>query len=299
MRHLSPKSPLRLNNVACAYCHRLFDANTPRESEHVIGRRFVPKGSLAAQWNLIVGACGKCNDEKSELENDVSAIIVRPDLAGRFPVDPRLVAEALRKESARSKRTGKAVRDSAEELTVSGQFMPGFTFSMNLVSGPQVDQKRVYRLAFFHVSAFFYWLTFDKARRRGGALPSTFGPIAAAAQPDWGNAHLVGFQELVSGWPYRIHAIGADGFFKVVIRRSPEQDPPLWAWALEWNKAFRVVGFFGDELASRAACERLPAIKKTLVERGVDPEKGPFETTMRTEIALDAAHDHLFDPPPE
>ena len=40
----------------------------------MIGRRFVPKGKLNNQWNLIVRVCIKCNNKKSDLEDDISAI---------------------------------------------------------------------------------------------------------------------------------------------------------------------------------------------------------------------------------
>lgn len=52
LHDLPPNKPIRLHNVVCPY----FGATLLRESmtkEHVVGRRFVPKGTLANQWNLI------------------------------------------------------------------------------------------------------------------------------------------------------------------------------------------------------------------------------------------------------
>lgn len=297
MQEFSPQSRICLDNAACAYCHKPFDASNRREEEHVIGRNFVPKGSLAAQWNLIVGSCRGCNDEKSKLENDLSAIIMRPDWLGRFEPDPRMLAEARRKETARSQRTGKAVRDSSEELTISGKVGKAVSFSANLVCGPQLDHERAYRLAFFHVAAFFYLITFDKGLRLGKPIPWTFAPIAVIARPDWGNEQLLGFQSTLARWHHRVHAIGADEYFKTVIRRAPENGQGLWAWAVEWNKNYRVIGFFGDGDAAQSAFEELPVLKKVLYERGINPVKGPYETWGRREVALANEDDHLFDSP--
>jgi hypothetical protein len=71
-----------LRNINCAYCGRLFDAELPATKEHVIGRRFVPRGCFAGQWNLILNACGRCNGDKAELEDDISAITMMPDAFG-------------------------------------------------------------------------------------------------------------------------------------------------------------------------------------------------------------------------
>src|SRR5689334_12269149 len=62
-----------LNNITCPYCGiDLVQQNAIKE--HVVGRRFVPKGKLAHSWNLILQACRQCNEKKSDLEDDISAI---------------------------------------------------------------------------------------------------------------------------------------------------------------------------------------------------------------------------------
>ena len=297
MHNLSPMSRVRLDNVACAYCHTSFGAETPSEDEHVIGRNFVPKGSLAAQWNLIVRSCRACNEEKCELENDLSAITMHPSRLDRSRQDHRLINEAQRKESAQSKRTRKAVGDSAEEFGFQGQLVPGVDITANLISGPQLDPERAYRLAFFHVAAFFYLVTFQRDTRCGKPIPRTFVPIAGVFRQDWGNAQMLGFQEMIANWAWRVHAIGAEGYFKIVIRRATKMNPPLWAWALEWNQTFRVTGFFGDSSAAKEALVRLPVLRKILLERGVDPKMGPFETWGREEVPIAEEDDRLFEPP--
>lgn len=93
--------PLRLNNTACVYCSTPFTTDVAATKEHVIGRNFVPRGTLAGEWNLIVNACRDCNEKKARLEDDISAITMQPDIAGRHAVDdPRLRNEATRKGKA-------------------------------------------------------------------------------------------------------------------------------------------------------------------------------------------------------
>ncbi|MFI4915114.1 MAG: HNH endonuclease [Phycisphaerales bacterium JB060] len=298
-QELPEGSRVRLDNAACAYCHKPFDAQFKPEQEHVIGRRFVPKGSLAGQWNVIVNSCRACNEAKSRLENDLSAIIMRPEPWGRDPPDTLRIEEARRKESSRSARTGKAVRDSSEEFRVSHQIMPGVQMSVNFVSGPQFEPHRANQLACFQISALFYWLTYNQEQRRGAGIPHGFWPINGALRPDWGNALLRGFQDQISDWPWRVHAIGADGYFKAIIRRHPDEAVPLWAWALEWNKSYRSAGYFGDLDAAQALCNALPPLKRRIIERGVDSQIGPFESSMREEVALPPEDDTLFDQPPD
>ena len=95
MKRYNPKSPIRLANVNCPYCGRDLTDKT-RTKEHVISKRFVPKGTFDGSWNLILNACRACNNAKSDLEDDISAITMQPDPFGRF-ADPKLQSEAERK----------------------------------------------------------------------------------------------------------------------------------------------------------------------------------------------------------
>src|SRR5438067_12808695 len=70
-----------LKNETCVYCGSELTAGNCTK-EHVIGRKFVPKGKLHEEWNLIVRACTSCNHTKSDLEDDISAISLPPDACG-------------------------------------------------------------------------------------------------------------------------------------------------------------------------------------------------------------------------
>ena len=55
LTELSVEKPILLDNITCVYCGNELTPQTVTK-EHVVGRRFVPKGSLNQQWNLIVCA---------------------------------------------------------------------------------------------------------------------------------------------------------------------------------------------------------------------------------------------------
>src|SRR5258707_376485 len=108
-----------LANMTCPYCGIRRSDDAPFEDEHVIGRRFVPKGALANSMNLIVQACRACNGEKSDLEDEISAVTLQPAIGDPHP-DPVLSSEAARKAGGSySRQTKKLVADSYENKTFS------------------------------------------------------------------------------------------------------------------------------------------------------------------------------------
>jgi len=73
-----------LDNVNCPYCGLSIDmpSRDSWDKDHVIGRRFVPRGTIENQWNIQVNAHKLCNNRKSNLEDDISAISIQPDGLG-------------------------------------------------------------------------------------------------------------------------------------------------------------------------------------------------------------------------
>lgn len=277
--------PLKLKNMTCVYCGVDFRAGVPRTKEHVIGKKFVPKVDFGNQWNLIVFACENCNNAKSELEGELAAISMQPDAFGRFvDEDERLPREAKRKgEGAVSSRTGKPVADSHEKLMINmtGPLMRGVTASFRLITPPQIDWCRAAQLAKLHFLAFFYLITYDRETRQGGRPSGQFAPLCVTFKQDWGNAMMRSFQKEIAEWPTQVHAAGADGFFKLVIRR--QEPAELWAWALEWNRNTRLIGLLGDEAPMRKVVAKLPLART--------------RDGYRKEEALSEDEDHLFDGP--
>lgn len=284
-----------LRNVTCAYCGCLFEGEISPTKEHVIGRRFVPKGSLKAQWNLVLNVCEDCNRQKAMLEDDISAITMMPDAWGRYAVDDdRLREEVARKAvNSRSRRTGKAVAESQEKLAIDGSF-GSLSFTVNFVGPAQVENARLFRLARFQFEAFVYFITYNAETRRGSFVSGVFCPLVAAQRLDWGAPHLRWFMDATCSWKARVHGIGADGFYKLMIRRN--SSAPVWSWATEWNHSYRVAGFAGEEAGIRSLLVTLPAQRMEIV-RQTETER----IRMRLETALPAEADDLFtvSPPAE
>ena len=290
VRDLPTNKPIRLRNSTCIYCSIPFDGSIRRTKEHVIGKCFVPSGAIGQQWNLLANACGRCNNMKSRLETDISAITMMPDPFGRLPVDDASLREEILRKSkgARSVRTGKSVIDSHEKIRIRGEVLPGLHAELELICGPQIDLDRAYALARCHVCAFYYYLTYDINLRRGLFWLGDFVPVSMVSRSDWGNARLQGFTRLIDNWPLGIRAIVASEYFRIVIRRSPATDD-VWAWAIEWNRNQRVFGFFGDRSLCSKFAAKLPTPGGVPLDTGSEPR-----WTAHQEKELDPKDDVLF-----
>ena len=230
MRSLKHNQPTRLRNTRCAYCNSEFVRPDEPQKEHVIGRLFVPRGALEQQWNLHVNSCHACNQKKSELENDISAISMLHTGADTVSPDETLAIEANRKSSTTSRRTGRPVAQSFETFQVGGRLGPAeITFS--LVGPPQVDEDRAFSLALYQIQAFHFFLTYDDEARSGYGWPGIFAPLGVDRRSDWGNIAMVAFSDLVSEWSLRLNAPTAKGYYRVLIKKHPVV--ALWSWALE------------------------------------------------------------------
>ncbi|UCI05144.1 HNH endonuclease [Mesorhizobium sp. B1-1-8] len=283
-----PERPTALNNRACVYCGTtLLAGNISRE--HVIGRRFVPKGKLHGQWNLILNACQRCNSRKADLEDDISAITLQPDAWGRYGHDDTGAMEEARRKAndARSRRTRKPVKDSSEGINIRGSLGPGINISFQFSSPPQIDDQRAFELARLQLMAFFYMQTYNHDIRRGGYWLHGYHPVMTAIRSDWGNALMKGFMRTVELWDCRFLAISADGFFKLITRKHPSAE--TWAWALEWNHNRRLIGFFGELEPAQMIFDSLPRLTAKTVYQA------PNESlSYRRDVALNEEEDTLF-----
>jgi len=284
MNLLPPDRAVRLDNRTCLYCGIEESEKSPFTVEHVVGRRFVPKGSLNKSWALIGNACAPCNKRKSDLEDDISAITLQPSL-GEGHDDPLLHAEAARKaKGSFSRRTKKIVGESHEEGSLEGKMMSSIDVKFGFVSPPQLVEARVHELAQMHLQGFFFLMSYDKAERRGGFLPGTVGFVANANRPDWGNPLLRGFAEKTASWPQQLDCICASGFFKIAMRRETE-DSPVWSFAVEWNAAHRIIGFFGDLDLAQGHVNALPELQW---------KRWDATSRYRLEIPIEPENDILF-----
>lgn len=258
--------------------------------EHVIGRNFVPAGATRGSWNLVLNACQSCNTKKSDLEDEISALTMQPDPTGAYPDDaPEFRIDAERKaQRSFSRQTGKPVAKSSVRHELKGSLGPGMTMSFSTVGPPQLDNARVHELARHHALAFFYLLTYDGNSRSGRWPPGVFMPVSTERKSDWGNPVQRDFARMTADWPFRMGLSTASGYFKALIRRNMPDD--VWSFALEWNRALRCVGFFGDEAAARELHAKLPELKLVEVHRDAKSV-----TRWRSESQLPDSEDTLFD----
>ncbi|MCB4358293.1 HNH endonuclease [Quatrionicoccus australiensis] len=276
-----------LDNVTCPYCGEDLTVSS-HNTEHVVGRLFVPKGKLNQSWNLILNSCVKCNTIKSSLEDDISSITMQPNNAGSFAIDDeKLKAEAQRKLKSISRRSKKEVRLSHEtiEFTAGSKF--DLHLSGNFIAPPQIDDHRVYELARFQLGGLFYFLTYNPESRKGGYWTGGFHPLHYTIRDDWGNELIVAFMHAVKTWELRLVAEIADGFFKVAIRRFAAGD--CWSWALEWNHNYRLVGFFGDRKYAEDMVRTFPPLNTRRIA-----ENHSDYVAIRKHKKLDKDQDILF-----
>lgn len=282
---------IRLRNAICPYCGcDLASDNTTKE--HVVGRRFVPKGKLNGHWNLIVNACGPCNNRKADLENDISAITLHPEHGEAHPdYDDAAKADAQRKAAnAISRRTKKPVKDSHENMKLDAPLSAGASVSFNMTSPPQIDEARAFELARLQLAGFFNWITYQEHEQRGYWWTGGYHPLMMVRRADYGNTIMVDFADAVLDWEPRVLGHTAEGYFSVCIRRHP--DAECWSWALEWNGSTRLVGFVGNKGAAQTVVDGL---RKLEMHHQDLPDGG--HVRFRTEVPLAPENDRLFDPP--
>ena len=259
LKDLPSDRVIRLLNLSCPYCGvELTKEITDRE--HVIARRFVPKGKLHASWNLIVNACKQCNGIKADLENDISAITMQPDALGRFGfADPAAEVVSVRKANKSiSRLTKKPVVDSYVQAKLKMPMGQHASLTLGFVAPPKLDDNRAFDLARLQLTAFFYWMTYQIEEKRGYWWPGAFHPITQMPRTDWGNPLALAFADAVVSWEPRVYGSTAEGFYKVAIRKHPEAD--CWSWAMEWNHNSRLIGFFGDSQESQNISKHFPKL---------------------------------------
>jgi hypothetical protein len=93
-------------------------------------------------------------------------------------------------------------------------------------------------------------------------------------------------------WDHRLIVHTADDYYKVAIRRHPSEE--LWSWGMEWNKSFRLVGFFGNVAAAKAIAQTFPRMPLRSIRESSDSF-----LRFREEESLPESEDMLFQMPPE
>jgi hypothetical protein len=278
------------SNQNCFYCGDYVGSGSEISSdkEHLIGREFVPKGSLdGASFNFIFRACQRCNGEKSAAERHISSVTLLTSPARQ--IDGQVNSLAMHKASRdfHPHKKGVLVKDAGDEHVVEfGE--GGMTAKFTLVGPPQLDQDAVNLLACNHVQGIFAMCATEDPRvtERSKFLPASYlYCFGHYIHRDWGNPHIREITRRVVDWPCCASIVSANGYFKLMLKKCVEGEE--FFWALEWNKSLRIVG---------AICS--PSVEPKLFSDL--PDLGwrylPDGSRTRREVTLADENDSLFTP---
>ncbi|MBU1194081.1 MAG: HNH endonuclease [Proteobacteria bacterium] len=265
------------DNVRCPYCGR--DLNeTPgikRIKEHVIGRKFIPKTYLENEWNFIVDACDDCNNEKGWLENGLSTISTLK-LTGNSDL-PIEVQDDLKRKignpgsdnifgKSKHPETNEPVANSFIETKIKGNLGKA-NISFSFTAPPQAPTSET-SLACYHIQAFFFLISNvnanDIKKSKAFTQKSIYlskeyiKPLYILREPDWGNIPALELTKRTRNWRIFCNINTAKGFFRAVIRKSPDEEKSSFFWALEWNKSIRIIGMIMNSEQNYAVLENLP-----------------------------------------
>ena len=287
LTEFSGQYAIGLRNRICVYCSKPFSDELPKTREHVVGKKFVQKGSMRAAYNLVVNACKPCNNNNGDLENDISVISMHPTVYGDFAADAAVLAPEVERRAGKtySRNTGKPVAAGEQPRVIHGTHM-GMSVSFTMVGPPQASQERQFELARLQLMAFFFHLTYDKAQERGFYWKGDFRPVIAVRKADWGHPYFKWFEEVSAKGVVNYQVCTANGFYKMWIKEIHTRD--MHAWAIEWNKNIRLIGFFGDNALIEKLAETMPEVPMRDFYRD-----GRIRRRMRLQVPMEGP-DTLF-----
>jgi len=145
------------SNQFCLYCGRFIGEKSDLISnkEHLIGRDFVPRGSLTdgTQFNFIFGACKECNEHKAKYEQFISTFSLFNALA-QIKNDEQTSRVLKKARDHHPVQKGTPICESSGEANM--MFKGGsFSLTINSVFPPQTPPEYIKNLAFFHIQALF------------------------------------------------------------------------------------------------------------------------------------------------
>ena len=257
------------SNQYCLYCGSFVGkmAECDSNKEHLIGREFVPSGTLneGTAFNFIFRACTRCNTEKSNIERHISTITLLNSPARRDSICCNALAQRKASKDYHPEKKGTLVKDSSDEHKIN--FKSGgninINLSFNLVSPPQPSEENLKILAFRHIQGIFSLITTTDAldpQKTCLLSGEYFFFFGAFHKNDWGNPQITEAIKRSKSFPCYANIDTAEGFFKVIMRRDNRKFGE-WFWALEWNKSYRVFGgIYNQGKIPKAFCD-LPSLK--------------------------------------
>lgn len=283
------RKPAR-SNQHCPYCGVLVgDGTVPSDEDHLIGRNFVPKGTLDGSFNFTFRSCRECNARKGEAERHISSVTL-VNSPGRAN-DVRANEAASRKATGdfHPDKQGIPIGQATNDYSVTFTY-GALSMQFDLVSPPQVKQATAQLLALNHIQALFALVTTEDYHvpEKMRLLPyPQFRYFGHYAYQDWGNPHLIEVARRVSRWSCPAKIVAADGYFRAILKRSEDHG---WFWALEWNRYLRLVGAIVQENKSAQVFKNLP----DLVWKPLSGGSGRY----RSESQLVEEVDRLFSSGP-
>lgn len=115
-------------------------------------------------------------------------------------------------------------------------------------------------------------------------MPTGIRWSAEARRSDWGSPLFLAFSKLTSSWQTRIWANAANDNFRIAVR---DDGMRTYSFAVEWNQAYRVIGFFGDGDALQSYVDGFPVAQMS--------QLGPYR--IREEVPVSADEDTMFQDP--
>jgi hypothetical protein len=280
---------LAKSNQHCPYCGVCvgIGSEVASDKEHLVGRNFVPKGSLdAGGFNFIFRACQECNRQKSGAERHVSSVTLF-NSPSRWS-DENVNALALHKGARdyHPDKKGVLVKDASDHQSIELGW-PGIQMKLGIVGPPQLNPDAVCLLACRQIQGIFALIETEDPRigEKSIFLPAEnilyFGSYI---HQDWGNPQVMEIARRSADWDCRASIITADGHFKLLLKTF-ETGTREWFWALEWNKFLRVIGVICSPSVGPELFSSLPEL---------DCRYMPDGWRSRREIPLVAAEDILF-----
>ncbi len=238
------------------------DGAESSEKEHLIGREFVPTGTLGGTaFNFIFRACEVCNDRKGNLERHVSTITLFTSPARAKSTEVDQLARRKASKDYHPQKKGSLVQDS--HLSFEIPFSSGgVTGKIGMSGPPRLDEEAAMELAFRHLQGFFSLITsVDPTTTEGTRLLQSqqFYAERPYSYRDWGNVRLLEIVRRAQSWTKLGFVTAAKGFFRAEFRRD-ESETGQWFWALEWNKSTRVIGLLSKSDEPLRLLDDLPEV---------------------------------------
>lgn len=283
------------SNQYCLYCGIHVGVNSKESSnkEHLIARQFVPTGAFqdGKQFNFIFRACEVCNSRKAEIERHISSVSMLNGIPNQE--NPEYIDRAKSKASKdfHPMKPGVLVKDAFDKHVFNCNFGP-MKISFKSTSPPQLSEKYIQELSFYHIQGFFSLLTSKNPEITSGTklLPEkNIWFHASYNHGDWGNAELIEIEKRINKLRCYANINTADDNFKALMCHSTE-NPTYWFWALEWNKHLRVVGGIYSSNQCPPIFESLPKQKWKSLGKGSDGAKH----SIKEEMPLAKEDDTLF-----